>query len=54
VAASRMQSRFWYNPYAGVVRARVPQGASDAAALKMYNAVNVSRLRSLFDDELTR
>lgn len=31
---------FWYNPYLGVVRARVPVAVSDDAATSMYNAVN--------------
>ena len=31
---------FWYNPYQGVVRARVPVDVSDEQALAMYNKVN--------------
>jgi hypothetical protein len=31
---------FWYNPRLGVIRARVPESASDDAAIAMYEAVN--------------
>ena len=31
---------FWYNPMRGVIRARVPESASDDAAIAMYEAVN--------------
>jgi hypothetical protein len=31
---------FWYNPYQGVVRARVPVSMTDEQATTMYNAVN--------------
>ncbi len=37
-------AQFWYNPYTGVVRARVPDSASDATALRLYNRVNNSDL----------
>jgi hypothetical protein len=37
-------AQFWYNPYTGVVRARVPDSASDATALRLYNRVNSSDL----------
>ena len=39
---------FWYNPYNGVVRARVPVGISDARALDVYNEVNDCELETLF------
>lgn len=38
----------WYNPYLGVVRARVPVSVSDEDALAAYNKVNGSNLTSLF------
>ncbi len=41
-------AQFWYNPFQGIVRARVPGDISDARALKLYNQVNDSRLRGLF------
>ena len=41
-------AQFWYNPYTGVVRARVPTGVSDATTLALYNRVNGTNLPSLF------
>ncbi len=41
-------AQFWYNPYKGIVRARVPADISDARALEFYNQVNDSSLRNLF------
>ena len=38
---------FWYNPITGVVRARVPGGSSDAAALELYNYINDCHVTSL-------
>jgi hypothetical protein len=49
-ASERSHARFWYNPTLGVVRARVPRGASDAATLRLYNAVNGTNLATLFPD----
>ena len=43
-------AKFWYNPLTGSLRARVPVGISDAAALEMYNHINDSELPSLFAD----
>lgn len=34
---------FWYNPTRGVIRARVPESASDKTAVAMYEAVNGDR-----------
>ena len=42
---------FWYNPYTGIVRARVPIGISDAHALDLYNDVNECDLPTLFPEE---
>lgn len=39
---------FWYNPYQGVVRARVPVSVSDEAATALYNRVNETSLISIF------
>lgn len=39
---------FWYNPYQGVVRARVPVSINDQAALAMYNTVNGTQVGSIF------
>ncbi len=44
-------ARFWYNPYNGVVRARIPATTSDAAALELYNYINGSNLTTLFGDD---
>ena len=37
-------AQFWYNPYTGAVRARVPDTVSDATAVRLYNRVNDSDL----------
>ncbi len=41
-------AQFWYNPYKGIVRARVPADISDVRALEFYNQVNDSRLGGVF------
>ena len=41
-------AQFWYSPYKGVVRARVPADISDERALEIYNQVNGSRLTDMF------
>ncbi len=40
IAYTRNSPQFWYNPYTGVVRARVPDDVSDATALRLYNQIN--------------
>ena len=42
-------AQFWYNPNTGQVRARVPAGISDAAALGLYNRVNDCNVPDLFE-----
>lgn len=42
------QASFWYNPYQGIVRARVPVMVSDAKALDLYNRINACHITSLF------
>ncbi|MBC7773139.1 MAG: hypothetical protein H7210_11625 [Pyrinomonadaceae bacterium] len=50
---------FWYNPYLGIVRARVPVMVSDQEAVDLYNRVNSRNLASIFqqsnlgNDDLT-
>ena len=44
MATTHEVAQFWYNPYTGVVRARVPDSVSDATALRLYNRVNSSDL----------
>ncbi len=39
---------FWYNPYQGIVRARVPAMVNDERTLEVYNRINGSGLSSLF------
>ncbi len=41
-------AQFWYSPYKGIVRARVPADISDERALRIYNQVNGSRLTDMF------
>jgi hypothetical protein len=41
-------AQFWYNPYTGVVRARVPAELSDATALRLYNRINDTHLKDLY------
>ncbi len=41
------KAAFWYNPYQGVVRARVPISMTDDQATAMYNAVNRVSISSI-------
>lgn len=41
-------AEFWYNPYLGIVRARVPYLRSDRETLALYNDVNDCELSTLF------
>lgn len=43
---------FWYNPYQGVVRARVPLVLSDQRALELYNTINGTRLDTIYGKEM--
>jgi len=45
---TKLTASFWYNPYQGVVRARVPVGQSDTRTLMLYNFVNGTDLASRF------
>lgn len=40
---------FWYNPYQGIVRARVPLRINDELSLALYNQVNGTTLTSLYE-----
>lgn len=42
---------FWYNPYLGILRARVPVMLSDQEALELYNRLNATRLTSIFQSD---
>jgi type II secretory pathway pseudopilin PulG len=48
VVLDEASARFWYNPWQGIIRARVPAGVSDNATLELYNYVNEVDLQSLF------
>lgn len=39
---------FWYNPYQGVLRARVPFTVNDEEAIRLYNRLNGTELASIF------
>lgn len=39
---------YWYNPYQGVIRARVPIALSDQRALDTYNRVNGTSLDTIY------
>ena len=54
IAATKDTAKFWYNANTGVVRARVPAGISDAAALELYNYVNDCYLPELFTGAKTQ
>jgi hypothetical protein len=51
VTIDEKQAGFWYNPFQGVVRARVPVLVSDKDAAELYNRVNGTSLSSLFEAE---
>ncbi len=44
---------FWYNPYQGVVRARVPVSTTDAEATSLYNTINRTMIASIHWRELS-
>lgn len=41
----------WYNPYRGIVRARVPVQVNDERSTQLYNRVNGTRLSSILEPE---
>lgn len=48
IASDATVSMFWYNPYQGVIRTRVPPQISDQEALDLYNRLNRCELPSIF------
>ncbi|MHC4079799.1 MAG: hypothetical protein ACYS15_06295 [Planctomycetota bacterium] len=48
IAFDHGAAQFWYNPYTGLVRARVSAEVSDATALRLYNRVNGTKLSDLY------
>lgn len=51
MAVDESYAAFWYNPYQGVVRARVPVMVSDEQATELYNRVNAATIHSIFFEE---
>ncbi len=45
---------FWYNPYQGLVRARVPANVSDERALQIYNEINGTGIEVIVDQPALR
>lgn len=48
MAVDKNLAAFWYNPYQGIVRARVPVMVSDEQATSLYNRVNGVGMASIF------
>ena len=48
VAVEESLAAFWYNPYQGIVRARVPVMMSDEHTVEVYNRVNSCFIPSIF------
>ena len=48
IALSNTVASFWYNPYRGVIRARVPISISDSKALELYNKANGTALDNIY------
>ncbi len=40
---------FWYNPYRGIIRARVPLRINDRKTIDLYNSVNRTSLDAIYD-----
>lgn len=53
ISKDRATARFWYNPYQGVVRARVPYDLSDLAAVQTYNRINSTDIDTIFSTQET-
>jgi hypothetical protein len=47
MATSGAVAQFWYNPYKGLVRARIAEDLSESTALRLYNRVNDCQLTTL-------
>lgn len=50
VALDERFASFWYNPYQGIVRARVPLEINDKLTLDLYNTVNGTALTTIYQD----
>ncbi|MGD9688692.1 MAG: hypothetical protein AB7K52_02975 [Phycisphaerales bacterium] len=51
LAVSSTLAGLWYNPYQGVIRARIPVQISDARSVALYNLINGTSLRSILEPE---
>lgn len=51
MAVDKSLAAYWYNPYQGIIRARVPVMVSDEKATEMYNKVNGVSMASIFARE---
>lgn len=51
IAADMRTASFWYNPYQGILRARVPFDISDEKARQLYNQVNGTSVNSIYGVE---
>ncbi|MFM9994660.1 MAG: hypothetical protein ACKVU4_02540 [Phycisphaerales bacterium] len=50
VALDERYAGFWYNPYQGIIRARVPLEINDKLTLDLYNLVNATTLPSIYNE----
>jgi hypothetical protein len=48
ISGSREIAGFWYNPYQGVVRARVPMAVSERKSIDLYNQVNRRTIDAIY------
>jgi hypothetical protein len=53
VAPDEFHAGFWYNPYRGIVRARVPLVVSESQSVELYNRINGRAVRSGYEANLT-
>lgn len=51
MAVDNSFAAYWYNPYQGIVRARVPVLVVDEAATQLYNRINGTGVTSIFSRE---
>lgn len=52
VALDERYAGFWYNPYQGIIRARVPLEINDKLTLELYNALNGTSLTNIYNEWL--
>lgn len=54
LAVSDSLAQFWYNPYQGIIRARIPVMVSDAKSTDLYNRINGTNIAGILDYERSR